>query len=397
MHLEHYNRPKLQIRVIRILWMVPIYAVDSWLSLRFKEARFYIDPVRECYEAYVIYNFFMYLVAYLEDAYGDINVYYSTKDQRHPGETRCALLRLGEVLRIAVFLPTKGQVEHLWPANYLLQPWAMGEDFFWETKKGVLAYVIARPLMTLVSVVCNLFGVYGDGEFRGDRAYPYVAFVNNCTQMLALYCLVLLYHATYVELAPIRPLSKFIVIKAVVFFSYWQSVALAIMAKLGLIRSADWSTYDADDVAAGLQNFLICVEMFLAAVMHAHAFPPRDYMDPSRPPPGFFKNVKVMFDVTDVVSDVQGVVTDTVQQTTDRLQDVGQRTWTTARDTGKVLVTKPLHPLMSLFGKPPKRKHTGDEDVDSDVESREGQQALLEYSHRLHPHSGGSSSLREAS
>lgn len=32
-------RPKLQLRVVRILWMVPIYAVDSWLSLRFKEAR----------------------------------------------------------------------------------------------------------------------------------------------------------------------------------------------------------------------------------------------------------------------------------------------------------------------------------------------------------------------
>ena len=50
------------------------------------------------------------------------------------------------------------QVEHLWPANYLLKPWAMGEEFFWETKKGVLSYVIARPMMTLVSVVCNLFG-----------------------------------------------------------------------------------------------------------------------------------------------------------------------------------------------------------------------------------------------
>lgn len=39
MHLEYYNRPRLQLRVIRILWMVPIYAVDSWMSLRFKEAR----------------------------------------------------------------------------------------------------------------------------------------------------------------------------------------------------------------------------------------------------------------------------------------------------------------------------------------------------------------------
>lgn len=31
MHLEYLSRPKLQLRVIRILWMVPIYAVDRWV------------------------------------------------------------------------------------------------------------------------------------------------------------------------------------------------------------------------------------------------------------------------------------------------------------------------------------------------------------------------------
>lgn len=378
MHLEYYNRPKLQLRVVRILWMVPIYAVDSWLSLRFKEARFYIDPIRECYEAFVIYNFFMYLVAYLEDEYGDINAYFMVKEQ----------------------------VPHLWPLSRVLQPWPMGERFFWETKRGVLSYVIARPLMTAVSVVANIAGVYGEGEFRRDRAYPYVALVNNFAQAWALYCLVLLYQATHDELRPIRPLSKFVVIKAVVFLTYWQSVFIDICAKLGLIRSTpDWSTYDTDDVAAGLQNFLICIEMFMAAVAHAHAFPPRDYMDASRPPPGFMKNLKVMFDVRDVVTDVNETVQQTVQQTTDNLTEVGRRTWTTARETvlaaPETLVTKPLQKLGGLSGRllRPKSGEGGggrrskQGDHDSDIEDGEGSQALLPGK----PFSGGSKGRRGGS
>lgn len=31
-----------------------------------QDARLYLDPVRECYEAYVIYNFYAYLVNFLE-------------------------------------------------------------------------------------------------------------------------------------------------------------------------------------------------------------------------------------------------------------------------------------------------------------------------------------------
>jgi hypothetical protein len=35
MQLAFYARPRLQIRVIRILWMVPVYALNSWFALRF--------------------------------------------------------------------------------------------------------------------------------------------------------------------------------------------------------------------------------------------------------------------------------------------------------------------------------------------------------------------------
>jgi hypothetical protein len=160
--------------------------------------------------------------------------------------------------------------------------------------------------------------------------------------MWALYCLVLLYNATKRELAPIRPLPKFIAIKAVVFLTFWQALAIEIAAHIGLIKPAELSTYDTDDLAAGLQNFLICLEMFFAAILHAYAFPPRDYMDPSMPSAGFLNNIRVMFDVGDVVTDVHGLVSDTLQETQDNINEVRRK----ARDTAVDLVSKPL----SLIG-----------------------------------------------
>lgn len=54
--------------------------------------------------------------------------------------------------------------------------------------------------------------------------------------MWALYCLVMFYHAFRDELHPIRPLSKFICIKAVVFLTFWQGLSLNIMVALGIIK-----------------------------------------------------------------------------------------------------------------------------------------------------------------
>ena len=56
-HLMNYTHPILQRYAIRIILMVPVYAVDSYISLWLPDYAFYINAVRDVYEAYVIYNF----------------------------------------------------------------------------------------------------------------------------------------------------------------------------------------------------------------------------------------------------------------------------------------------------------------------------------------------------
>lgn len=160
------------------------------------------------------------------------------------------------------------------------------------------------------------------------RPCRYIVIVYNISITLALIALLLFYVATKDLLAPHRPVLKFVVVKSVIFLSFWQVRAWVCERKSGgymkplsfpplpsvaqpppLIfrplptaphsRSApvtsDWcglcplqgvvlalaevsgvigaqQDISAGEVATSYQNFLICIEMFLAAVMHTFAF-----------------------------------------------------------------------------------------------------------------------------
>mmetsp|Transcript_18322 Transcript_18322/g.28548 ORF Transcript_18322/g.28548 Transcript_18322/m.28548 type:complete len:280 (+) Transcript_18322:150-989(+) len=64
MHVINYVSP-LQRHYIRILWMIPIYSVESWLALRFNDQKLYLETAREAYEAYVVYSFFKLMREFL--------------------------------------------------------------------------------------------------------------------------------------------------------------------------------------------------------------------------------------------------------------------------------------------------------------------------------------------
>ena len=67
-YLRFYTNPAEQRWIVRILFIVPIYAFESWLSLMFfREDNYYVyfNAIRDCYEAFVIYNFLSLCYEYL--------------------------------------------------------------------------------------------------------------------------------------------------------------------------------------------------------------------------------------------------------------------------------------------------------------------------------------------
>ncbi|CAL4073268.1 unnamed protein product [Meganyctiphanes norvegica] len=288
-HLINYTKPKLQKHIIRILWMVPVYALNAWIVLLFADKRdsskpdklriaLYLDTARECYEAYVIYNFMIFLLNFMDD-----------------------------VMDLDAILETKPQTHHIFPLC-CLKPWPMGREFIHRCRHGILQYTVFHLLTTLIAFVCGLAGVYTEGDFRPTNAFVYLFVVNNLSQFVAMYCLVLFYKAMRRELSPMNPLAKFLCIKAVVFFSFFQGVAIMFLVQMDVITTVfDISTSeDRRRVSTVLQDFLICVEMFLAAVAHHYAFSYKPYVDHEYEASGNCCHAfLMMWDTSDVRSDIR--------------------------------------------------------------------------------------------
>jgi hypothetical protein len=361
MHLSNYNQPETQNHIVRILWMVPIYSIQSWLGLRFKDYSIYFETIRDWYEAYVLYSFLQYLIQVL-------------------GGEEALILMLKDKS------PTRGV--HIWGLQFCVKPWLMGQPvrktymnnkgqtiinnssittrsgtssaisavetsvghnqqqllnqpirnkplkrvhwtspFFLRCKFGVLQYVLLKFILTIAVFILERNGLYKEGVFSYKGGYLYISIVTNISQTWAIYCFLFFYFATKNELTPIRPVGKFLSVKLLVFFTWWQSLFISILGQMNLIphyygnnggtigedlglSEPDWTVplsaedataldelggkafwslptshtastgiveYSPEDLGKALQDYLICIEMFVFAIVHIFVFPHDEY------------------------------------------------------------------------------------------------------------------------
>ncbi|KAG6538038.1 hypothetical protein ZIOFF_003141 [Zingiber officinale] len=157
----------------------------------------------------------------------------------------------------------KGVIKHPFPMNYFLKPWRLSEWFYQNIKIGIVQYMIIKTFTAILAVVLEAFGVYCEGEFKWKCGYTYMAVVLNFSQSWALYCLVLFYAATKDELAHIKPLAKFLMFKSIVFLTWWQGVAIALLYSWGLFKSPIAQSLQ---FKSSVQDFIICIEVIVSYV-----------------------------------------------------------------------------------------------------------------------------------
>jgi hypothetical protein len=234
-HLSHIVSP-LQIRYVRVLFMVPLYAVESWCALFFKEQRMGLELARELYEALVIYNTFMLMVDYLGG----------------PDRVQALLRGHGTYAR------------HIFCLQRVCKGWHVDTpEFYRRATLCVLQYVVVRVTLALGTFVLALNDRYCEGQWRwGSCAYPYFTLALSASQFAAIYGLFVFVHELAPELQPIRPWLKLVCVKVIVFATFYLAAALSIAQLFGFITP--YGSWSASDVTAGIVNLTVCCMCALA-------------------------------------------------------------------------------------------------------------------------------------
>ncbi|XP_058089729.1 protein LAZ1 homolog 1 [Magnolia sinica] len=273
-HLAFYNQPEEQKFLIGLILMVPVYAVESFLSLVDSKAAFNCEIMRDCYEAFALYCFERYLIACLGGEESTVKFMES-----------CTEINSSTPLLEEAY--ADGVVRHPFPLNCLLKEWYLGPDFYQAVKIGIVQYMILKMICALLAIIFQFFGIYGEGKFEWRYGYPYLAVVLNFSQTWALYCLIQFYTVTKEKLEPIKPLAKFLTFKSIVFLTWWQGVAIAFLFSMGAFKGSL-----AQELKTRIQGYIICIEMGVAAVVHLYVFPAKPYQRGER----CIRNVAVMAD-----------------------------------------------------------------------------------------------------
>ncbi|KAK8943143.1 hypothetical protein KSP39_PZI009296 [Platanthera zijinensis] len=247
-HLFYWKNPKEQKAIIIIILMAPLYAIDSFVGLLDVQGSkvffLFLDSVKECYEALVIAKFLALMYSYLNISMSKNIVPDGIKGRE-----------IHHSFPVSLFLPPKVKLDH--NTLSLLKSWT------WQ-------FVLIRPVCSVLMIFFELIGFYPSW-----LSWAFTIILNISVSM-ALYALVLFYHVFSKELAPHKPLAKFLCVKGIVFFSFWQGIVLDLLASAGVIKSHHF-WLDVEQIQEAIQNVLVILEMVFFAVIQQYAFQASPY------------------------------------------------------------------------------------------------------------------------
>ncbi|CCG83548.1 Predicted protein [Taphrina deformans PYCC 5710] len=251
-HLRHYNKPQFQRYYVRIILMIPVYSLVSFLGYRYYEYSTYFELGLSFYEAFVIASFFILILNMLSDQEG------REKDVLSRGKRHAAMIPLCCI-------------------HFHTDSWWFLEVVKWS----ILQYVVVEPLEAIAGVVLEATGHLCPESFSFQFGHVWLTIIEFSSVTIATYVLIQFYIIIRHDIAAFKPLWKFVAIKLVIFLSFYQSMLLSALGYAGVIKATQYWTQA--NIEYGLNSLIITIEMFLFCFLDWFAYSYKDFVAKAGP------------------------------------------------------------------------------------------------------------------
>lgn len=263
-HFLNYRKPQQQRLIVRILLILPIYSIVCYTSLAYPKVSRLLEPLREIYEAFVIYTFFSLLTDYLD------------------GEKNIVVMSSG-----------RAPVSHPWPMNLTFKAIDISDPFdLLMIKRGILQYVWLKPFICLSLTVSEVMD--------WDLMMVWANVGYNISVSISLYELAMFWKCLYKDLEKFNPWGKFLCVKLIIFASYWQGLIISILKYFKVLNSGET-----------IQNVLMSFELIGFAIGHYYSFSYKEYIPKVIPGSGrlpYYLAIKDPFGIVDLKYDFKKVL-----------------------------------------------------------------------------------------
>ena len=236
LHILNYRKPLQQRLFVRILLIIPIYSAICYLNLVSSHTTSaIIEPIKEIYEAFVLYIFYCLLTHLLGGERSFI-----VNDSGRPPVT--------QPFPMGLF---SGPVDISDPTTFL------------SIKLSILQYVWLKPFLCLLFAIDEFLPVNEENPRNFLLSFGFwINLIYNISVSLSLYNLALFWKCLYGDLQQFNPWGKFLCVKLIIFASYWQGIILAILNYFNYLRESSFE----------IQNSLLCFELVGFAIGHWYSF-----------------------------------------------------------------------------------------------------------------------------
>lgn len=243
LHLLNYRKPLQQRLVVRILLIIPIYSTICYMNLVCSRlVSGLVEPIKEIYEAFVLYMFYCLLT--------DL---------------------LGGERNIIVMASGRAPVVQPFPMNILGKRIDISDpESFLLIKRSILQYVWLKPLLCLLFAVNDIIEGTTEGNDSKNFLLSFGFWINliyNISVSMSLYNLALFWKCLYGDLHKFNPWGKFLCVKLIIFASYWQGIILAILNYFNYLNESSFQ----------IQNALLCFELVGFSIGHWCSFNFKEY------------------------------------------------------------------------------------------------------------------------